>query len=387
MRVRRVLIGMTLTGFALAVGCGGSGDNGNGGGSGGSAGAAADGGSTGGSSAGGSSSGGSSSGGSSAGGTSSGGSSAGGTGATGAGGSSAGGAGGSGATAGSGGSAGCQVATCQGKTYACGDCKDNDNDGKVDMDDPDCLGPCDNNESGYHGCIAGQNNAPCKADCYFDQDTGSGNDDCYWNHKCDKLEVKPDYPPEGKQCSYDPNTTVSGTTQSCTQLYNKQSTACGNYCGPLTPNGCDCFGCCELPAGSGKYVYLGSTSDDSGKCSTATCDLAHVNDPSKCKPCTPVKGCLNDCKHCELCLGKTKLPKDCLPPPPPDGGAGSGGTTGTGGSGTGGSGTGGSGTGGSGGGCGGQICPTGAQPCGLSCQPPCPTGQYCNTGCCVNFPG
>ena len=364
MHFRRVLIGLTLTGFALAIGCGGSGDSGNGGSKDGSAGSAADGGSTGGSS--------------------SGGSAAGGSGATGAGGSGATGTGGSGATGtgGSGGSGVCHKALCQGHQYKCGDCIDNDGDGKVDMADPDCLGPCDDNESGYDGCISGQNNAPCKADCYFDQDTGSGNDDCYWNHKCDKLEVSPDYPPEGKQCAYNPNTTVSGSSQSCAQLYKKQSTACGNYCGPLTPNGCDCFGCCELPAGSGKYVYLGSTSDDSGKCAMATCDLAHVKDPTKCKPCTPVKGCLNTCLHCELCLGKAKLPADCLPKPPPDGGAGSGGTTGTGGSGTGGSGT-----GGSGGGCGGQICPPGVQPCGLSCQPPCPSGQYCNTGCCVNVPG
>ena len=68
----------------------------------------------------------------------------------------------------------CFVRTCQGKTYQCGDCIDNDNDGRVDDEDPDCLGACQNNEAGYFGKIPGQNNAPCKADCYFDQDTGGG---------------------------------------------------------------------------------------------------------------------------------------------------------------------------------------------------------------------
>src|SRR5262249_52372790 len=77
----------------------------------------------------------------------------------------------------------CHYATCQGKVYACGDCADNDGDGRFDSDDPDCLGPCDNTESGALTLgIPGGNNAPCKADCYFDQDTGTGNDSCYWDH-------------------------------------------------------------------------------------------------------------------------------------------------------------------------------------------------------------
>ncbi len=410
MRIHRVLIALTLVGFAMAAGCGGSGDSGtsnkdgsvgagaDAGSNGGNAGTGTGGGATGGSGTGGSATGGSGTGGSGTGGTGTGGSGTGGTGTggTGTGGTGTGGTG-TGGT-GTGGSGGCHQVTCQGHLYRCGDCIDNDGDGKTDMDDPDCLGPCDNNETGYDGCVSGQNNAPCKADCYFDQDTGSGNDDCYWDHRCDPLEVKPNYPPEGSSCAYDPSFKITGTSsgsQTCTQAYNTQSATCNSFCGKLTPNGCDCFGCCELPAGSGKYVYLGSTSDNSGKCVKATCDLAHVNDPSLCKPCTPVKGCFNDCKHCELCLGKTKLPSDCLPPPPPDGGTGgsstggTGGTTGTGGTGTGGTGTGGSSTGGSGGTggstCGGQICPGSEQPCGLSCQPPCPNGQFCLTGCCIPF--
>src|SRR6185436_14059305 len=97
--------------------------------------------------------------------------------------------------------------------------------------------------------------------------------------------------------------------------YTTQSQLCLDYCGPLTPNGCDCFGCCELPAESGKYVWLGSDADGTG---SGSCSIAFIDDPTKCEPCLPVAGCLNDCAHCELCLGKLTLPADCAP----DGGAG-----------------------------------------------------------------
>jgi hypothetical protein len=271
------------------------------------------------------------------------------------------------------------IKTCQGKTYECGDCVDNDGDGKIDVgEDPDCLGPCHNAEDTFYGSIPGQAGPACLVDCYFDQDSGSGNDTCNWNHKCDPLSVAPDYPPEhDPACECSPGSgspwpctaNTPGTPSSCHELYQDQPQTCDDFCGPLTPNGCDCFGCCELPAGSGKYVWLG-TEDASGN---GTCDLASVSDPVKCGPCTPVAACLNDCEHCELCLGKTELPPDCFPPD-----AGTGGSGGSGGSG--------GGTGGTGGSCGGQICPAGAQQCGLSCQPPCPVGQFCLTGCCTFVP-
>ena len=265
---------------------------------------------------------------------------------------------------GSGGGAPCVPVSCQGHVYACGDCQDNDGDGLVDQDDPDCLGPCDNTEDSYFGGIPGQNNAPCKMDCYFDQDTGPGNDDCYWTHKCDPHEVSPDYYPEhdvGAQCAYDENAKTPGTNKSCSELNDAQSDACMSYCGPLTPNGCDCFGCCELPAGSNKYVWLGSTINGAG-----SCDLANVGDPTKCQPCQPVKACLNTCAHCEICLGKPTLPPDCFP----DGGTSS---------------TSSSGSSSSSGGMTGQ-CADGIQPCGQPGQSPCVAGKYCITGCCQSIP-
>ncbi len=228
----------------------------------------------------------------------------------GAGGAGGAGAGGTAGGAGAGGGAACVVTSCLNHVYACGDCMDNDGDGLTDMEDPDCLGPCHNNEDKFALGIPGANNAPCKQDCYYDYDSGSGNDGCEWDHSCDPLEVAPDFYPEGAKCEYDPKTKVTPKL-SCTQAAAGQPSACTSYCSPLTPNGCDCFGCCELPAAGGKFVWLGST-DGAGN---GTCKLGDEGDPTKCHPCTPVPACLNTCEKCELCLGKTTLPAECSPPP------------------------------------------------------------------------
>ena len=236
----------------------------------------------------------------------------------------------------------CTQRTCQGKVYACGDCADNDGDCRVDSDDSQCLGPCDNTEDSYYGGIPGQNNSPCKSDCYFDQDTGAGNDDCYWSHACDPLEVAPSYPPEGTQCAYDPSTNIPGFHGSCSQAFSTQSSTCLGYCGPLTPNGCDCFGCCAIP-GAPTTVWLGSE-NPSG---TGSCSVSTVGNASMCKPCTQVSSCLNTCEKCELCIGKTELPPECVI----------------------------------------QVCPSGTTPCGLPSQDGCPVGFSCITGCCQAEPG
>lgn len=407
--MRLVPFGLVLClGSAIAVGCGSSGDDSTDTGAGGAstAGAGGGGASDGGGGVKGDASldgskdgtGGDSNGTGGGGGSGGNGGASGGAGSSGAGGS-AGAGGGAGGSAGAGGATdggACTPVPCQGHVYRCGDCLDNDGDGLLDMADPDCMGPCQDNETSYYGGIPGQNNSPCVQDCYWDQDTGAGNDDCYWNHRCDSHEQSPSWYPEpdlGNKCAYDPNAKTPGTSGTCADNYAKQSSTCGSYCGPLTPNGCDCFGCCELPAGSGKWVWLGSTVNGAG-----SCDEAHATDPTKCHPCEPVAGCLNSCEHCELCIGKPTLPPDCYPPPPDGGTAGAGGAGGSGGAGGaggvggsggvgGGGGTGGGGgAAGSGGGCGGQLCPPGAQACGLSCQPPCPSGYYCLTGCCAKAP-
>jgi hypothetical protein len=241
-----------------------------------------------------------------------------------------------------GGAGPCQIRTCNSKTYACGDCIDDDGDGLVDSADPECLGVCDNTEDSYYGGIPGQNSAPCKQDCYFDRDTGPGNDDCHWSHVCDPLSLAPSYPPSGEaDCSYDLTASIPGTSVTCTGLRAAQSQVCQDSCLPLTPNGCDCFGCCELPAASRRYVWLGSTVGGVG-----SCDAAHLEDPELCRPCTPVPSCFNTCTACEICAGRTTPGPDCAE-----------GTV--------------------------AQCPLGVRPCGLVGQAECVAEEYCVTGCCV----
>ncbi|MGE3675761.1 MAG: hypothetical protein AB7K71_39190 [Polyangiaceae bacterium] len=265
---------------------------------------------------------------------------------------------------GAGGSDACVPTKCQNHLYQCGNCLDDDNDGLIDSEDPDCLGPCDNTEDSFASGIPGGNQAPCKMDCYFDQDSGS-NDGCYWSHSCDPLSKAPEYYPSANSaCAYDANANIPGTGKGCDELLQSQDAQCEASCGPLTPNGCDCFGCCELPVGSGKFVYLGSEVNKQ-----PTCSRDAVSDSSKCHPCTPVPSCFNDCGICELCVGKDSVPQSCNPQ----------GSGGAGGSGSGGS-------AGQGGGGGSSQCPTGVQPCNAPGQSPCVAGYYCVTGCCVEAP-
>ena len=242
-----------------------------------------------------------------------------------------------GGASGSGGARACSETLCSGHKYKCGDCKDNDGDGKVDMDDPDCLGPCQDAEDTFFGAIPG---TPCVADCYFDQDTGLGNDGCLWSSRCDPRS------PEGSSCSYDPSFPLP-RQGNCATLAVTQAAECASVCGPLTPNGCDCFGCCEIPgAPTPAFVFLGSV-DDFGN----TCDLSHLADPARCRPCTQVAACRNPCETCERCVGKTGLPPSC----------------------------------GNGTACPAPVCP-GGHPCGADCLPACPNGQACITGCCIDPP-
>jgi hypothetical protein len=235
----------------------------------------------------------------------------------------------------------CEPAECKGKVYDCGNCVDDDVDQSVDMADIQCWGPCDNNEEGWKGEIPGQNNAPCKMDCYFDFDSGSGNDDCYWSHECDIEQ------PTLPDCPFDSAANIPGTGMSCAEAYATQSQDCLDICMPLVPNGCDCFGCCLVQIGGGeeRTVYIG-TEDDSGD---GTCSKETVADELLCEECTQVIGCLNECEECEICFGETEPPPGCDEP----------------------------------------ECPPGVDPCTVDPLggDDCPPGYYCLTGCCAPEPG
>jgi hypothetical protein len=237
----------------------------------------------------------------------------------------------------------CQTATCYGHVYECGDCLDNDGDGLVDGADPDCWGPCDNNESGFKPNLPGGTPAggPCpEVDCFFDHDHGSGNDDCHWSFRCDPLDPHP-------SCSHDLEWTIPSGDVTCEEALVSQSEQCLSVCGPFVPNGCDCFGCCGVTvSGETHTVYLGSEDADT---SVGTCSVAEIADPTKCRPCTQVPACLNPCEPeaCEICIGDPTLPPGCDE----------------------------------------AGCPAGVQSC-LPAQhgADCPDGMTCITGCCTPFP-
>jgi hypothetical protein len=208
----------------------------------------------------------------------------------------------------------------------CTDGVDNDMDGFTDSTDVECVGPLDNDEGSFATGIPGDNSDPCKQDCFFDGNSGAGDDGCNWDLKCDPLS------PGDPECPYDEtfNNCPEGVSQKCL-----------DFCGANTPNGCDCFGCCEIVLPDATVtVYLGSPG----------CNDDTLTDPEICKPCTQVGDCNNDCGTCEYCLGKTELPPECTP----DGG----------------------GTG---------PCDDGVTACTTSSD--CPTETpYCLTGCCIAVP-
>ena len=224
---------------------------------------------------------------------------------------------GAGASAGAGGSDdGCTAALTQ-----CADCIDNDGDGQVDAWDPECVGPLDNDEGAFTKSIPDRFRNCQWVDCYFDGSAGSGDDKCQMSPTCDPLK------PYETICGYDPRS-------ECLAL----APECLDNCLPLTPNGCDCFGCCSVPLADGSTVRV--------LLESFGCDRAHAGDPAICHPCTGTPACDNPCETCEYCLGKHELPPEC------------GGVA--------------------------DPCPGGAQACAPDVA--CPPSFYCLTGCCIEFP-
>ncbi len=186
----------------------------------------------------------------------------------------------------------------------CSDGIDNDDNGLIDGLDPECTGPLDDDESSFATGIPGDNKDP-KQDCFFDGNSGAGDDDC------------------------------DSTKET-------QSQQCIDYCGSRVPNGCDCFGCCDVFDGTDTY---------SVKLTGSCADITDVSDPEKCEACEASVDCGNTCGECELCPGKTlaDLPESC-------------GTTGTGGG-------------------PGNTCDEGNTVCADTGD--CTAGFYCQLGCCI----
>ena len=207
----------------------------------------------------------------------------------------------------------------------CTDGEDNDSDGAADSVDPECTGPLDNDEGSFATGIPGDNMDACRQDCWFDGDSGSGNDGCLWDLACDPMAGP----------AYDCGPAPGGGR--CDEV---QDTRCVEFCSQLTPNGCDCFGCCDVFVDGVSHTVL----------LNAQCTTELINDATKCVPCDKVDSCNNPCDPCEYCLGREPS-GDCMPP---DGGPA-------------------------------YECPADQSPCDPS-DPDgaaCPDGYWCLTGCCA----
>lgn len=209
----------------------------------------------------------------------------------------------------------------------CSDGVDNDGDDLIDGFDPECVSPLDDREDSFATGIPGDNIDSIKQDCFFDGDSGHGNDGCLM-HTCCLLEGE--CPAELRPDQFDP--------EDCAP-----SQDCIDFCAPLTPPGCDCFGCCTVCNDDGCFDVL------TNPAVAPDCDQDTVADPEACPRCTKVDECGpggDPCTdlECNLCPGQTP---DDLPPE-----------------------------------CEGNECPGGATPC--TGDGDCASGQYCSVGCCIN---
>lgn len=225
--------------------------------------------------------------------------------------------------------------TCDPAGPQCSNCVDDDGDGDIDGFDIECSGSLDNDEGSFGTDIPGDNIDAVMQDCFFDGNSGAGNDGCNI-HVCCILGA-----PDVASCPiganrYDPADCPPplGTVP--------LSQMCIDNCGGLTPPGCDCFGCCTLCDASGNCYDVNINPNVS-----PGCDETNLSDPNVCKICTKNTNCGNDeCggTSCILCPGQdpSTLDPSCNDTP---------------------------------------TCPTGTTACGAAGE--CAANTYCSNGCCI----
>jgi hypothetical protein len=177
------------------------------------------------------------------------------------------------------------VVYCGSERCPCSNGRDDDGDGLVDALDPECTGPSDQFEDSLAIGTHGEDQDSKCQDCFFDNNSGSGDDGCN----------------RPRSCATDPAAVAVGTCSSCEVSGN-----CEARCVALTPNGCDCFGCCAVfRAGVSVNVLL-----------RASCALDAIDDLTACPRCEQARDCLNPCGPCELCTGRSaaELPPSCADP-------------------------------------------------------------------------
>jgi hypothetical protein len=224
---------------------------------------------------------------------------------------------------------------CNPNGPACSNCKDDDGDGRVDGFDPQCTGPDDNDEGSFATGIPGDNKDPVMQDCFFDGDSGAGNDGCNI-HVCCLLGAKTvaDCPIGASRYNPDDCPPPLGKTALPPRCIDK--------CGKLAPPGCDCFGCCTIcdPVTNQCFDIDINPADSVG------CTPAALGDPTKCLRCVKNTECGSaPCggETCILCPGQdpNDLPSTCH---------------------------------------GTSTCPGETVPCNNGA---CAEGTYCSNGCCI----
>jgi hypothetical protein len=213
----------------------------------------------------------------------------------------------------------------------CNNCVDDDADGLTDGQDPECTGGADNDEDSFATGIPGDNIDTVKQDCFFDGNSGSGDDGCEI-HVCCLLGASDQQSCPFGANQYDP-----------AECDDPQVQTCIDVCGPLTPPGCDCFGCCTV-CDPVTNVCVDITTNPA---TAPDCEQEVLDDPVLCPRCTKVADCGTPCdpENCILCPGQTEedLPDNCNE----------------------------------------AMCPAGLEPCG-GIDESCPEGQYCSNGCCIS---
>jgi hypothetical protein len=221
----------------------------------------------------------------------------------------------------------------------CSNCKDDDGDGRIDGFDPQCTGASDNDEATFATGIPGDNKDAVNQDCFFDGNSGAGNDGCNI-HVCCLLGAMTVAECKIGANQYNPN--------DCPPPIGTKplSQQCIDVCGKLAPPGCDCFGCCTIcdPTSTTNQcsdIIINPTT--SPECGPTT-----INDPTKCQRCTKVPSCGNSTcgdASCILCPGQdpSDLPASCNM----------------------------------------TACPTGEATC--TPDTPCADGTYCSAGCCIGI--
>jgi hypothetical protein len=224
---------------------------------------------------------------------------------------------------------------CEPEDTQCNNCEDDDGDGLTDGDDPECTGALDNDEGSFATGIPGDNKDTKWQDCFFDGNSGAGDDGCRF-HTCCLLGAT-----GGADCPVDQNFKPN---KNCPE----QTQECIDFCAPLTPPGCDCFGCCTI---------CDPETDDCRDVLTnpavaPDCSLENILDEEACPSCEKNEecggeSCDDDPTDCILCPGQTEedLPDSCDNM---------------------------------------NECPGGGQACEPAVDD-CPAGEYCSNSCCVSI--